>query len=160
MYPYIDMCACSVASVSNSLQCPTLWTARLPCLWNSPCKDIGVGCHAFLQGIFPTQRSNPCLLFSAAFQADSLLLKKSESESRSVVSNSLGPYTVHGILQARIMEWVAFSFSKGSSQTGDQTQVSCIAGGFFTSWATRESLYCWATRKASWIDIYGIYLSL
>ena len=47
-------------------------------------------------------------------------------------------YTVHGILQARIVEWVAFPFSKGSSQPRDQTQVSCIAGGFFTSWATRE----------------------
>ena len=45
-------------------------------------------------------------------------------------------YTVHGILQARILEWVAFPFSKGSSQPRDQTQVSRIAGGFFTSWAT------------------------
>ena len=42
-------------------------------------------------------------------------------------------YTVHGILQARILEWVAFPFSRGSSQTRDQTQVSCIAGGIFTS---------------------------
>ena len=39
-------------------------------------------------------------------------------------------YTVHGILQARILEWVAFPFSRGSSQPRDQTQVSCIAGGF------------------------------
>ena len=45
-------------------------------------------------------------------------------------------YTVHGILQARIMEWVAFPFSRGSSQLRDQTQVSHIAGRFFTSWAT------------------------
>ena len=42
-------------------------------------------------------------------------------------------YTVHGIPQARILEWVAFSFSMGSSQPQDQTQVSCIAGRFFTS---------------------------
>ena len=46
-------------------------------------------------------------------------------------------YTVHGILQARILEWVAFPFSRGSSQPRDRTQVSHIAGGFFTSWATR-----------------------
>ena len=46
-------------------------------------------------------------------------------------------YTVHGVLQARILEWVAFPFSKGSSQPRVQTQVSSIAGGFFTSWATR-----------------------
>ena len=42
-------------------------------------------------------------------------------------------YTVHGILQARILEWVAFPFSRNSSQTRDRTQVSHIAGGFFTS---------------------------
>ena len=41
-------------------------------------------------------------------------------------------YTVHGILQARILEWVAIPFSRGSSQPRDQTQVSHIAGGFFT----------------------------
>ena len=48
-------------------------------------------------------------------------------------------YTVCGILQARILEWLAFSFSRRSSQPRDQTQVSCIAGGFFTSQATREA---------------------
>ena len=42
-------------------------------------------------------------------------------------------YTVHGILQVRILEWVAFPFSGRSSQPRDWTQVSCIAGGFFTS---------------------------
>ena len=46
-------------------------------------------------------------------------------------------YTVHGILQARILEWVAVL----PSQPRDQTQVSCIVGGFFTSWATREDPY-------------------
>ena len=48
-------------------------------------------------------------------------------------------YAVHGILQARILEWVAFPFSRGSSQPRDRTQVSHIAGGFFTSWATRKA---------------------
>ena len=42
-------------------------------------------------------------------------------------------YTIHGILQTRIREWVAFPFSRGSSQPRDRTQVSCIAGGFFTN---------------------------
>ena len=42
-------------------------------------------------------------------------------------------YTVHGIPQTRILEWVAFPFSRVSSQTRDQTQVSCITGSFFTS---------------------------
>ena len=52
-------------------------------------------------------------------------------------------YMVHGILQARILEWVAFPFSRGSSQPNDRTQVSCITGGFFTSWATREPPVIW-----------------
>ena len=46
--------------------------------------------------------------------------------------NPMG-YTVHGILQARILEWVAFPFSKGSSKPRNQTGVSCIAGRFFTN---------------------------
>ena len=53
-------------------------------------------------------------------------------------------YTVHGVLQARILECVAFPFSRGSSQPRDLTQVSCIAGGFFTSWATREAQEYWS----------------
>ena len=48
-------------------------------------------------------------------------------------------YTVHGILQTRILEWVAFPFSRESSHPRDWTQVSRIAGGFFTSWAAREA---------------------
>ena len=48
-------------------------------------------------------------------------------------------YRVHGILQARILEWVAVPFSRGSSQPRDWTQVSCTAGEFFTIWATREA---------------------
>ena len=47
-------------------------------------------------------------------------------------------YTVHGILQARILGWVAFPFSRGSSYPRDRTQVSHIAGRFFTNWAIRE----------------------
>ena len=69
-----------------------------------------------------------------------------ESESCSVMSDSLWQqdYTVHGILQARILEWVAFPFSGGSSQLRDGTQVSCIAGRFFTCWATREAQEYWS----------------
>ena len=47
-------------------------------------------------------------------------------------------YTVHGILQARILEWVAFPFSRESSQPRNQTQISPIEGTLFTIWATRE----------------------
>ena len=62
------------------------------------------------------------------------------SESHSVVSGSLQPdCIVHGILQSRTLEWVAFPFSRGSSQPRDRTQVSRIAGGFFTTSPTREA---------------------
>ena len=53
-------------------------------------------------------------------------------------------YTVCGILLARILEWVAFPFSRGSSQPRDRTHVSYIAGEFFTSWATTEVREYWS----------------
>ena len=52
-------------------------------------------------------------------------------------------YTVHGILQIRILEWVAFPFSRGPSQPRNLTRVSWIADGFFTNWAIREVLLRW-----------------
>ena len=59
---------------------------------------------------------------------------ESESESPSVMSDSLQPHgLVHGILQARILEWVAFLFSGGSSQLRNQTQISHTVGEFFTN---------------------------
>ena len=69
--------------------------------------------------------------------------RESEDENRLVVSDSLRPhglYIVHGILQARILEWVAFPFSRGSSQPSDRTQVSHITSRFFIIWAPREAL--------------------
>ena len=53
-------------------------------------------------------------------------------------------YTVHGILQARILEWVAFPFSRGASKSKDWTQVSLTAGRLFTSWATSEAQEYWS----------------
>ena len=65
-------------------------------------------------------------------------------------------YTVHGVLQARILEWVAFPFSRGSFQPGDRTQVSRVAGEFFTSWATREArVYKYLQLKCLWINVEG-----
>ena len=51
-------------------------------------------------------------------------------------------YTVHGILQARILERVAVPFFRGSSQPRDGTQISCISGRLLTSWAAREECVC------------------
>ena len=76
------------------------------------------------------------------------------------MDHSLPGPTGHGILQARILEWVIIPFCKGSSLPRDQTRVSCIAGRLFTFWATRESqrltsevdyrktpIKCWVLRK-------------
>ena len=62
------------------------------------------------------------------------------SDCDSVDCNKPGS-SVHGILQARILEWATFPFSRGSSWPRDPTWVSSIAGRFFTVWATREAQY-------------------
>ena len=56
-------------------------------------------------------------------------------------------YSVHGILQARILEWVAIPFSMGTSQPRDETLVSCIAGRLFTIWATRDAHFNLKTEE-------------
>ena len=83
-------------------------------------------CLSFLQGIFPTQGSNPGLLHCRW-----ILYQLSQKGS------------------PRILEWVAYPFSSGSFWPRNQTAVSCIAGGFFTNWAIREAQN--TARK----DIYG-----
>ena len=76
---------------------------------DSPGKNTVVGCQALLQGIFPTQGSNPGLL-----HCTQILYHLSHQGSR------------------RILVWVAYPFFRGSSQPRNQTQISCIADGFFT----------------------------
>ena len=81
---------------------------------DSPHKNTGVGCHALLQGIFPTQRLNPGL-----------------PHCMQVV------YWLNHQGNPRTLEWITYPFSRGSSQSRNRTGISCIAGVFFTSWATR-----------------------
>ena len=57
-------------------------------------------------------------------------------------------FVTHGLLQARILEWVAFPFSRGFFQPRDWTQVSFISGRFFTSWATRDPFYSLASPNS------------
>ena len=83
---------------------------RLYSPWNSPGHNTGVGSLSFLQGIFPTQRSNQGLL-----------------PCRWIL------YQLSHKKRPRILEPVAYPFSRGSSQPRNQTGVSCIAGGFFTN---------------------------
>ena len=100
--------------------------------WCHPAISSSVIPLLLLPSIFPSIRVFDVGYSSLCYE----YMKWSESESHSVVSALCNPmdYTVHEILRARILEWVAFPFSRGSSQARDQTSVSCIAGRFFTNW--------------------------
>ena len=68
--------------------------------------------------------------------------------------------SVHGILQARILEWVAIPFSRGSSQCRDRTCISCITGRLFTAWATRDGYQEGKGETENWeigIKIYTLW---
>ena len=82
-----------------------------------------------------------------AKRVDQELIER-ESESHSVMSNSLQPHGLYSlpILQAEILKWVAVPFSRGSSQLRNRTQVSHIAGRFFTLWATSEAQEYWSGK--------------
>ena len=98
--------------VSNSLGPHGLYSP-----WNSPGQNTGVGSLSLLQGIFPTQGSNPGLPHCRQIFFYQLSHKGSP----------------------RILEWVAYPFSNGSSWPMNRTGVSCIAGRFFTNWGMRET---------------------
>ena len=107
----------------------TLW---LLCPWDFPGKNAGVGCHFLLQGICPTQESNPHLSCLPYWQADSPPLQhlgghQDDTVQFSAVAQACPTLcdpmncssSVHGIFQARILGWVAISFSRGSAQPRD-----------------------------------------
>ena len=108
----------SQGSESHSVTSDSLWPHVLYSPWNSPGQNIGVGSLSLLQGIFLTQGSNPGLphcrwiLYQLSYKGS-----------------------------PRILEWVAYPFSRGSSRPRNWTRVSCIAGGFFTNWAIRETIH-------------------
>ena len=95
--------------------------------WDSPGQNAGVGSLSLLQRIFPTQGSKPGLPHCRR-----ILYQLSHQRS------------------PRILEWVAYPFSSGSSQPRNQTGVSCIAGGFFTNWAIREAPVTGIQFARSW----------
>ena len=94
----------------------SLWPHGLYSPWNSPGQNTEVVSLSLLQGICPTQGSNPGLPHCRR-----ILYQLSHKGS------------------PRILEWVAYPFSSGSSQPRNWTGVSCIAGRFYTNWVTREA---------------------
>ena len=120
-------------------------------------------CHSF--HIFPiclplSYRAFICLMlnFNPAFPLSPLTFIKMLFSScllSAIKVVSPPGSSVHGILQARVLGWVAIFFFRGSTGTRDRTQVSCIAGRCFNLWATSEAPLIWI---ASWS--YGLYCSL
>ena len=100
---------------SHSVMSNSVRSHRLHCPWNTPGQNSRVGSCSLLQGIFPTQGSNPGLP-----HCRQILYQLSHKGSPA------------------ILEWVAYPFSRGSSQPRNWTGVSCIAGRFFTNWAITE----------------------
>ena len=114
----IESESCSV--VSNSLRPRGLYSP-----WTSPGQNTGVGILSLLQRIFPTQGSNPGLPYCRQ-----ILYQLSHKGS------------------PRILEWVIYPFSSGSSWPRNQTGVSCIAGRFFNNWAMREVYSPWGCEES------------
>ena len=113
----------SSSTMSNSLRPHGQYSP-----WNSPGQNTGVVSCSLLQGIFPTQGSN-----------------------RGLPHCGWIIYYLSHQGSPRILEWIAYPFSGGSSRPRDRTKVSCIGGRFFTSWATRE--------VCEWSSWYFIVLS-
>ena len=126
-FPVAVCCAVLCLSVmSESLWPDELQPTILLCPWDSPGQNTGVGSLFLLQGIFPSQGSKPGL-----------------PHCRRIL------YHLSHQGSPRILEWVACPFSRGSSQPRNRTRVSCIAGRFFTSWATKEAvLWPWKLIKS------------
>ena len=106
-----------IQKVKAAQSCWTLQPNGLYSPWNSPGKNTGVGEVKWNE----VTQSCPTTLCDP-------------------IDCSLPGFSIHWIFQARVLEWVAISFSRGSSRPSDGTQVSSIACGFLTSWATRKAL--------------------
>ena len=116
----IDTCIteslCYTPETNTTIMSDSLWPHGLYSPWSSSSQSTGVGSHSLLLGIFSTQGLNPGL-----------------SHCRQIL------YQLGHKGSPRILEWVAYPFSSGSSQPRNWTRVSCIVGGFFANWVIRET---------------------
>ena len=119
--PELLVCAQSCLTFCNHMNCSPPGSS-VP--WNFPGRNIGVGCHFLLQGIFPTQALNLhllCLLhcrrvlYQVRIQNCEVLAAQSCLMLCEPMGCSPPGSSVHGILRAKILEWVSIAFSRGSS---------------------------------------------
>ena len=127
-------------SESHSVMSNSLWPDGLYGPWNSPGQNTGMGSLSLLQEIFRTQGSNPGLPHCSW-----ILYQLSHKRSP-------------------ILEWVAYSFSRGFSQPRNRTGVSCITDGFFTNWAFSALRWLKMGRKFQkegvYVYIWLVYLAV
>ena len=114
--------------------------------------------ESFRSFFLPLVFSNFCMMFGSVFLESGKWKCKSLSRVQ-LFATPWTDYTVHGILQVRILEWVAFAFYRGSFQPRDGSQVSHIVGGFFTSWAARKAQE-WVGRLSLLQRIFPIQESI
>ena len=131
--------------MSDSVRPHRRQPTRLPRPWDSPGKNTGVGCHFLLQ--YMKVKSEIEVAQSCPTPSDSM-------------DCSLPGSSIHGILQARILEQIAVPFSRGSSQPREWTWVSHTAGRFFTIWATREAHYFLGYLITHWMYLNHCWVSL
>ena len=122
--------------MSNSVRPHRQQPTRLPHPWDSPGKNTGVGCHFLLQ----------CM----KVKSETEVAQSCPAVCDSVDCNPPGS-PVHGILQVKILEWVAIFCFRGSSQPRDLTSPA-LAGGFFTSSATRDATRDVETKSNSTVE--------
>ena len=119
------------------MMAPRRWVIALP----SP--------HLFMEGLISRLTLPHSLLICPFLWAIVVWVTQSCPTLCDPMDCRLPGSSVHGILQVRILEWVAIPFSRGSSQPKNRTQVSCMTSRFFTIWATREALcVSWVISKA------------
>ena len=149
----------SYSVTSDCLWPHALQHARLPC--PSPIPGACTNSCLLSRWCHPTILSS-VIPFSSCLQSFPASKEKKESEvaqSCLILCNPMDcsppGFSIHGIFQARVLEWVAISFSRGSSQPRNWTRVSCIAGRHFTIWATRESVL-WIRWPKDWSFSFSI----
>ena len=123
---------------------------------NSPGQNAGAGSHSLSRGSSQLRDRIQVSHFAGRFFIIWTTREALKVEGAQLCPTFCHPmdYAVHGILQARILEWVAFPFSRGSSQPRNLTYVCQIAGKFLTSWATREALMVqWGLTEITHINI-------
>ena len=147
------------AHLATGITLRGLWTVNMP--WPSPCpprSDAEAG--SWYLWLFKAHQEVTCSQDGHRAELHSMwwwFSTKSCSDSWDPVDCSLLGSSVHGILQARILEWVAISFSRGSSRPRNRTRISCNAARFFTNWATRE-VFTVAGGDFNWLSLWSLRL--